>query len=102
MPMPAAPRGRNDIPPVFLPAHETKDHVYKMYVDSCGDNRHVKLTLFKMIWNHCLPHIQIIKPRSDLCHSCVKLREVVSAARTDNNKLVATRAYMDHIEIRKG
>ena len=30
MPMPAAPRGRNDIPPVFLPAHETKDHVYKI------------------------------------------------------------------------
>ena len=96
MPMPAAPRGRNDIPPVFLSAHETKDHVYKMYVESCGDNRHVKLTLFKMIWNHCLPHIQIIKPRSDLCHNCVKLREVVSAARTDNDKLVATRAYMDH------
>lgn len=98
MPMPAAPRGRNDIPPVFLPAYETKDHVYKMYVDSCGDKRHVKLTLFKMIWKHCLPHVQIIKPRSDLCHKCVKLREVVTAARTDNEKLVATRAYMDHIE----
>ena len=98
MPMPAAPRGRNDVPPVFLPAYETKDHVYKMYVESCGDNRHVKLTLFKMIWKHCLPHIQIIKPRSDLCHKCVKLREAVSAARSDNDKLVATRSYMDHIE----
>ena len=41
----------------------------------------------------------MIKPRSDLCHKCVKLRDIVSAARSDNDKLMATRDYMDHIEI---
>ena len=43
MPMPAAPRGRNDIQTVICPAYKITDNVYKMYVDACGDDRHVKL-----------------------------------------------------------
>ena len=52
-----------------------------------------------MIWKHCISHIEIIKPSSDLCYNCVKHRDVDSAARADNDKrVVATRAYVDHIE----
>ena len=52
LPMPAAPRSRNDISPVFLPAYETKVHVHSVYKDSCiaSDKRPVGLTLFKNIW----------------------------------------------------
>ena len=68
LPMPAAPRSRNDIAPVFLPAYETKVHVHSVYKDSCiaSDKRPVGLTLFKNTWLHTLSHIKIIKPRSDL------------------------------------
>ena len=99
LPMPAAPRGRNDIPPIFLPAYETKVHIHSVYKESCiaSEKRPVGLTLFKNIWSHTLSHIKIIKPRSDLCFACQKHRDSVSSAVTEEEKLRATGAYMDHI-----
>ena len=99
LPMPAAPRGRNDVPPVFLPAYETKVHIHSVYKDSCiaSDKRPVGLTLFKNIWSHTLSHIKIIKPRSDLCYLCKKHRDNVSSAATEEEKLQAAGAYMEHI-----
>ena len=83
--MPAAPRGRNDIPPIFLPAYETKVHIHSVYKESCiaSEKRPVGLTLFKTIWSHTLSHIKIIKPRSDLCFACQKHRDSLSSAVTD-------------------
>ena len=99
LPMPAAPRGRKDIPPVFLPAYETKVHIHSIYKDSCitSDKRPVGLTLFKNIWLHTLSHIKIIKPRRDLCFAFQKHRDNVSSAATEEEKLQATGAYMEQI-----
>ncbi|KAK3106530.1 hypothetical protein FSP39_022025 [Pinctada imbricata] len=96
--MPTAPRGRNEIPPIYLPSYETKTSVHKQYVTSCCESRHVGLTLFKNIWQHTLPHIQIMKPRSDLCFKCQQHREQISAAVTENEKLVAISAFTEHIQ----
>ncbi|KAK3105662.1 hypothetical protein FSP39_002952 [Pinctada imbricata] len=98
LPMPAAPRGRNEIPPIYLPSYETKTSVHKQYVISCGESRHVGLTLFKNIRQHTLPHIQIMKPRSDLCFKCQQHREQISAAVTENEKLAAISAFTEHIQ----
>ena len=98
LPMPAAPRGRNEIPPVYLPAYETKASIHKQYVTSCAESSHVGLTLFKNIWQHTLPHIQIMKPRSDLCFKCQKHRENISNAHTEDEKLAATAAFTEHIQ----
>ena len=97
--MPAAPRGRNDIPPVFVLAYETKVHIHSVYKDSClaCDKRPVGLTLLKNIWLHTLSHIKIIEPRSDLCFACQKRRDNISSAATEEEKLQATCAYMEHI-----
>ena len=98
--MPKSPRGRNDmILPVFFPAQETKDKCTR-----CTSNLEVTQTCKKMIWKHCLPYIQIRKPRSDLCYNCVKLRDIVSAARAENGKRVWRRGLiwttMTHLQLR--
>ncbi|KAK3086019.1 hypothetical protein FSP39_012256 [Pinctada imbricata] len=96
--MPAAPRGRNEIPPIYLPSYETKTPVHKQYVISCGESRHVDLTLFRNIWQHTLPHIQIMKPRSDLCFKCQQHHEHIPAAVTEKEKLAAISAFTEHIQ----
>ena len=49
-----------------------------------------------------MSHVKIIKPRSDLCYSCKKHRDSVSSAATEEEKLEAAGAYMDHIRKAQG
>uniref|UniRef100_A0A8W8JM56 Uncharacterized protein n=1 Tax=Magallana gigas TaxID=29159 RepID=A0A8W8JM56_MAGGI len=67
---PAAPRGRDDTPPIYIPSDTTKKDVHDKYVESCPNDRHVRYSTFCNIRNQCLPHIRIAKPRDDvyMCH----------------------------------
>lgn len=67
IPLPAAPRGRDNIPPTYLPASTTKLDLFQDYQQNCAsDIRSVKLTAFKSIWSSCVPHIRIASPRDDV------------------------------------
>ncbi|XP_053379714.1 uncharacterized protein LOC123532084 [Mercenaria mercenaria] len=101
LPQPAAPRGRDNIPPIFLPSDTTKKEMHEEYVSLCRSSssgfKAVSLTLFKNIWSNCVPHIRIAGPREDVCARCEKLRQHVMDARTEPEKLEATTELRDHI-----
>ncbi|KAH3741864.1 hypothetical protein DPMN_048594 [Dreissena polymorpha] len=62
-----APRGRDNIPPKYLPASTTKLDLFQDHQQNCeSDIRNVKLTAFKSIWSSCVQHIRIASPRDDV------------------------------------
>ena len=95
LPMPAAPRGRDTEPPTFLPCSTSKRDIHDMYAEACQEVsiRAVKLSSFYSIWSACLPNIQIATPRSDVCNACECHREHILNARSENEKLTATRNF---------
>ncbi|XP_052820507.1 uncharacterized protein LOC128246360 [Mya arenaria] len=99
LPMPAAPRGRDNIPPTYLPASETKLKTFKEYEKQAVEApiRCVKLTAFKTIWSTCVPHIKIASPRDDVCATCEKIRKRVMDAVEEDDKNEAADAYSAHI-----
>lgn len=100
LPMPAAPRGRDSEPPIFLPCSTPKKEIHQIYVEACQEVqiRAVKLSSFYSIWSACLPNIQIANPRSDVCSACERHREYILNARYENEKLTATKNFTEHIE----
>ena len=101
LPMPAAPHGRDNHPPIYLPASETKLVVFNKYVEACNSytpvRKSVGLTLFKSIWLSCLPHIRLMEPRSDVCHKCDNFRKLIMDSVTEEDKLEHTEAYNNHV-----
>ena len=94
LPQPAALRGRDDVPPIYIPSDMTKKDIHGKYIESCPNDRHVHYSTFCNIWNQCLPHIRIAKPRDDVCE---KLRKCVLDAVSEEDKLEAARKMQDHI-----
>ncbi len=90
LPYPAAPRGKDNIPIVFLPSSTTKLHLHAQYSAACEEQnvRCVKISAFKSMWLHCVPHIRIAKPREDVCGTCERLRRDIVGA------LQKKRSYM--------
>ncbi|KAH3715223.1 hypothetical protein DPMN_057929 [Dreissena polymorpha] len=98
IPLPAAPRGRDNIPPIYLPASTTKLDLFMDYQQNCASNRRiVKLTALKSIWSSCVPHIRIASPQNNVCAICENLRKRVVDTMEEDEKLEATDAYGDHI-----
>ena len=61
LPQPAAPRGRDDTAPVYLPADMTKTMIHSMYAVSCDEAsvRVIKKSAFLGIWSQCCSHIKV-------------------------------------------
>ena len=101
LPMPAAPHGRDSQTPIYLPASDSKLVVFNRYVDACNHCspacQSVGLTLFKSIWNSCLPHIRLMELRSDVCHKCDNYRKLIMDSVTEEDKLAHTKAYNSHV-----
>ncbi|VDI05782.1 Hypothetical predicted protein [Mytilus galloprovincialis] len=100
LPLPAAPRATDNTPPILLPCSESKKYVHSKYVSSCvnSEQQYVQLTVFKEVWNACVPHIQFMKPKTDLCKTCFQLREDISGSISEDAKLVTTQKLIDHIQ----
>lgn len=101
LPMPAAPHGCDNQPPIYLPASDSKLAVFKKYVDACTNCspvcKSVGLTLFKSIWNSRLLLIRLMEPRSDVCHKCDNYRKLIMDSVTEDDKLAYTEAYNTHV-----
>ena len=101
LPMPAAPRGRDGRAPVYLPSSESKMDVYNKYVEACRDCEPIREcvgeTLFRNIWQSCVPHIQKMEPCTDVCAKCEQYRNSIRFAVTEDDKLGASLAFSEHI-----
>lgn len=100
-PQPAASRGRDSVPPIYLPCDTTKIFVHSKYLNSCEELeipvRSVKYSIFNKIWLQCLPHIKIAWPRDDVCATCEKYRKAFVDEVTEEEKLEATTNMRKHI-----
>ena len=101
LPQPAAPRGVDGIPVIYLPSDMTRKSIHAKYAESCQDEqpapRAVKYSTFCNIWYQCLPHIKIAKPRDDVCATCEKLRKTVVDSVTEEEKLESLNNMKQHI-----
>ena len=79
MPQPAAPFGRADMPPTYLPASQNFKTVHAQYVTACTstNSTHVGYSVFKSVWHHCMPHVRFMTPQTDVCAMCEEMRQNV-------------------------
>ena len=101
IPLAAAPRGRDDEPPIYLPCDSTKSHIHSLYKAACDAQgaRKIEYHAFTNIWNSCCPHVKISQPKDDVCHKCELLRKQIMDARTEDEKLRAIEEFRAHINM---
>ena len=82
LPQPAAPCGRADTPPTYLPTSHNKKAVFVRYKEACSSagKGAVGLTSFKDIWHRCMPHLKAMMHRIDCCPQCEKFRIQITNA----------------------
>ena len=99
LPQPAAPRGRDNIAPIYIPAGTTKAMVHSSYRESCEESiqRAIKKSAFYNIWNSVLAHIKIATPRDDVCAACLKFRKHIIDAVTEQEKLDSADKMKEHV-----
>jgi hypothetical protein len=103
VPQPAAPSGSDGIPPIYLPASDTKRAIHERYLESCTEStiRALKVSSFEDVWLKCVPHIRISSPRDDVCQKCECHRKKIADARMEEEKLRATKDFEDHLQAAK-
>lgn len=69
LPQPAAARGRDEDPPIYLPASHSKKHVYQVYKEASHE-KFVGTSVFYDLWKKLCPHIKISTPKDDVCFKC--------------------------------
>lgn len=98
LPQPAAPRGRARTAPIYMPATHRKKRVFQDYLDSAGEEFRVSYRTFCRLWSHHASDVIVMKPRTDVCAICEKLREKIKSARNEEEFIVASDALMHHLE----
>ena len=61
LPQPAAPRGHNKPPPIYLPCHTTKKMVHGLFMSSGGKMSNASFT---RVWKTTCADIVIMQPRA--------------------------------------
>ena len=99
LPQPAAKRGRAGEAPVYLPASEGYNTVQQKYVEAClTSGKHAaKYHSFRHIWLQCLPHVQFMTPRTDVCHYCEEYRVLIVKAISENDKVRLAQEFKEHV-----
>lgn len=100
LPQPAARRGRAAAAPIYLPASEGYSIVHSKYVEACvvSGMQAAKYHSFRQIWLQCVPHIQFMTPRTDVCHYCENYRVLISKAISEDDKLRLTQEFKEHVD----
>ena len=99
IPQPAPLHGRAGTAPTYLPASCTIVSLHKSYVASCAEagKQAVGYHSFRSIWRDCLPQIQIMSPRTDVCTQCESCRRQIHQARTEAEKSAACDTFKAHV-----
>ena len=62
-----------------------------------GKEETAGVTLFHQVWKSCLPHIQFMTPRTDVCFKCEAHRQAVQNAVDEESKAEALQCFTAHI-----
>ena len=101
LPQPSALRGRADTPPTYLPASQNFKVVHGCYVKAAMERdpsqRIMQYRSFVDVWHKCIPEVQFMTPRTDVCSICEKFRCNIKAATSEEEKLSTTTAFSAHL-----
>ena len=88
LPQPAAPRGRANQAPTYLPTSQNHKIVHGKYQEACLQEGQpfMQYRTFLNTWYQCLPHILFMTPRTDVCHYCEGYRIEIQHAVTESKK----------------
>ena len=100
LPMPAAPRGRAQTAPTYLPSSCTKHGIWTEYSNAAEAGvEAVGQKTFMRLWKKHLPNIQIMNPRFDVCAKCEDLRDKMKHASSEFLKLKISSDLRSHVEL---
>jgi len=97
LPMPAAPRGRGQQAPTYLPASSNYKDVHAEYLKESGDQRVMSYRAFVRLWMEKCKSIKFMTRRMDVCHRCEVLRDDIKSAATEEEKIKAADSLRDHV-----
>ena len=101
LPQPAAPPPVevHPPPPVYLPATHSKKGVFKEYKKNTIENTEaVSYSAFCKLLNVYAADVVLMKPRTDVCVHCDKLREQMKLSRNEEELSEAAKALARHLE----
>ena len=102
IPQPAAPRGRANNPPIYLPASLNYKIVHSKYVEACQMKNPgimlLALKTFVNVWKKCLPDVVFMTPRTDVCVYCENFRSKLKEAVAEEEKVKVTSEFSSHLE----
>ena len=101
LPQPAAPRGRANQAPTYLPANQNHKIVHRKYQEACTkDNKpFIQYRSFIDAWHKCVPHIVFMTPRTDVCQYCENYRIAIQQAVTEDDKKKLLAEFSEHLEV---
>ena len=101
LPQPAAPRGRANQAPTYLPANQNHKIVHQKYQEACTkDNKpFIQYRSFIDTWHKCVPHIVFMTPRTDVCQYCENYRIAIQQAVTEDDKKKLLAEFSEHLEV---
>ena len=98
LPQPSARCGRADAPPIHLPAAQNYKTVHASYVKAAMErdpSQHVmQYRSFVDVWHKCIPEIQFMTPRTDVCAICEKFRCNIRTTTTESEKVSLTAVFL--------
>ena len=100
LPQPAAPRGRANQAPTYLPASQNHKIIHAKYPSACmqDEKSFMQYRSFLDVWHQCIPHIVFMTPRTDVCHYCEDYRIAIQGAVTDSDKTTLVAEFGEHLE----
>lgn len=100
LPMPAAPRGRANDAPIFLPASDTYVSMHADYRKAQqADEECVSLSTFKRIWQSEHPDLKFMDPRQDVCAKCEQFRNNLRVMMSEKDKAELSQKWRQHIDL---
>ena len=98
--MPAAPRGRAQNPPIYLPASSSFKAVHDLYTAAQPEEDDLPMLSYEAFlrtWHVQCSDIQFMTPRSDVCASCESYRNHCRVAATEADKILLTNNWTEHL-----
>ena len=101
LPMPAAPRGRAQDAPTYLPASSTYSSVHSDYKTAAkaAGVQVIGYQSFIGIWKEKCPSIKFMKPREDVCARCEQYRADSKTAKSEEERVKCLQDWKDHIHL---
>ena len=105
MPLPGRLPNFRDFTVMLLPSDTTRALVHKLYLEAAEESgyRSVSYSKFTQLWAELCPHINVMKPSSDLCPLCQQnmTRLCRSSNLTEEEKSKRLQQFQKHLDSAK-